>query len=75
MSDRKKIQIIIDSTIDMAEHLQDRVKSVPLIVSFDDREYLDGIDLSRDDFYRELESGKVLPKTSQPSPASFEKVF
>ena len=75
MSDRKKIQIIIDSTIDMAEHLQDRVKSVPLIVSFDDREYLDGIDLSRDDFYRKLESGKVLPKTSQPSPASFEKVF
>ena len=75
MSDRKKIQIIIDSTIDMAEHLQNRVKTVPLIVSFDDREYLDGIDLSRDDFYRELESGKVLPKTSQPSPASFEKVF
>ena len=75
MSDRKKIQIIIDSTIDMAEHLQNRVKTVPLIVSFDDREYLDGIDLSRDDFYRELESGEVLPKTSQPSPASFEKVF
>ena len=75
MSDRKKIQIIIDSTIDMAEHLQNRVKTVPLIVSFDDREYLDGIDLSRDDFYRELESGQLMPKTSQPSPVSFEKVY
>ena len=75
MSDRKNIQVVIDSTVDMADCLQDRVKTVPLIVSFGDREYLDGIDLSRDDFYRELESGQLLPKTSQPSPASFEKIF
>ena len=75
MSDRKKIQVIIDSTVDMADRLKDRVKTVPLIVSFGDREYLDGIDLSRDDFYRELEAGQLLPKTSQPSPASFEKIF
>ena len=75
MSDRKKIQVIIDSTVDMADRLKDRVKTVPLIVSFGDREYLDGIDLSRDDFYRELEAGQLPPKTSQPSPASFEKIF
>ena len=75
MNNRKNIQIIIDSTVDMTDRLQDRVKSVPLTVTFGEKEYLDGIDLSRDDFYRELESGKVMPKTSQPSPASFEKVF
>ncbi len=75
MSNRKNIQIITDSTVDMADRLKDRVKTVPLTVSFEDREYLDGIDLSRNDFYRELESGQVMPKTSQPSPASFEKVY
>ena len=75
MVSQKKIQVIIDSTVDIVDHLKDRVKIVPLIVSFGDREYLDGIDLSRDDFYRELESGKLMPKTSQPSPASFGKVF
>lgn len=62
MSDRKKIQVIIDSTVDMADRLKDRVKTVPLIVSFGDREYLDGIDLSRDDFYRELEAVSCCPK-------------
>ena len=62
----KNIQIIIDSTVDMAERLKSRIISVPLIVSFGEKEFLDGIDLSRDDFYRELESGQVMPKTSQP---------
>ncbi len=75
MNNRRNIQIIIDSTTDMAERLKERVKIVPLTVSFGDKEYLDGIDLSRDDFYRKLESGQVMPKTSQPSPALFEKVF
>ena len=75
MGSQKKIQVIIDSTVDIVDRLKDRVKIVPLIVSFGDREYLDGIDLSRDDFYRELETGKLMPKTSQPSPASFGKVF
>ena len=75
MSSYKNIQVIIDSTIDLPDRLQDRVKSVPLTVTFGEKEYLDGIDLSRDDFYRELESGQLMPKTSQPSPASFEKVY
>ena len=75
MSSCKNIQIVIDSTTDIVDCLKDRVKTVPLIVSFGNREFLDGIDLSRDDFYRELESGQLMPRTSQPSPASFEKVF
>ncbi len=75
MSDHKNIQVITDSTVDMSESLKGRVKTVPLTVSFGDREYLDGIDLSRDDFYRKLESGQLMPKTSQPSPDSFERVF
>ena len=48
---------------------------MPLTVSFGDEEYLDGIDLSRGDFYRKLEAGQILPKTSQPSPEAFAEVF
>ncbi len=75
MSDDKKTQIIIDSTTDLAEGFRDRVRVVPLIVSFGDKEYVDGIELSRDEFYKKLESGDVLPKTSQASPAAFESVY
>ncbi len=75
MSDTRKTQIIIDSTTDLPEGLKAAVKVVPLIVSFGEKQYEDGVELSRDEFYRELESGKVLPKTSQASPAAFEKVY
>ena len=73
--ENKKVQLIIDSTTDVPAAAAERLKVVPLTVSFGDREYLDGIDLSREEFYRELEAGKVLPKTSQPSPEAFEKVY
>ncbi len=71
----KKIQVIIDSTTDIAKSLKDRVEIVPLIVSFGEKEYLDGVELSRDEFYEKLEEGDVLPKTSQASPAVFEEYY
>jgi len=69
------IKIIIDSTTDIPEQVLHQVEVVPLTVSFGDEEYLDGIDLSRGDFYRKLEAGQILPKTSQPSPEAFAEVF
>jgi DegV family protein with EDD domain len=69
------IRIIIDSTTDIPEWVLHQVEVVPLTVSFGDEEYLDGIDLSRGDFYRKLEAGQILPKTSQPSPEAFAGVF
>ncbi len=75
MSNNKKIQIIVDSTTDLPESCRDRAVVVPLTVSFGDKEYADGIELTRDEFYRKLESGNVLPKTSQASPDAFERVY
>ena len=75
MNDNKKTQIIIDSTTDLAEGFRDRVMVVPLMVSFGEKEYIDGIELSRDEFYRKLETEDVIPKTSQASPAAFESVY
>lgn len=70
-----KIRVITDSAADVAAGYRDFIRMVPLIVSFGDEEYSDGVTLSRDDFYRKLESGKVTPKTGQATPPVFEKVF
>lgn len=48
---------------------------VPLTVTIGDRDYLEKFDLSPQDFFNKMFSSAVLPKTSQPSPASFAKAF
>ncbi|MCR4691254.1 MAG: DegV family protein [Lachnospiraceae bacterium] len=75
MSENKKIRIIIDSTTDLPPAYQSKVLTAPLMVSFGEKEYRDGIDLSRKDFYQKLEQESILPKTSQPSPAVFESLY
>ncbi len=69
------IRIITDSAADVAAAYRDRIRMVPLLVSFGDEEYLDGVTLSRDDFYNKLESGSVMPKTGQATPPVFEEAF
>ncbi len=75
MNNQKQIQIIIDSTTDIAARYLDKVEIVPLTVRFGEEEYLDGVDLSREEFYSKLETGTVLPTTCQASPDAFEKVY
>lgn len=70
------IHIITDSTVDCAASYKDRFYSiVPLTVSFGEEEYIDGVTLSKDEFYSKLEKCKDLPTTSQATPDAFEKVF
>ncbi len=69
------IRIITDSAADVAANYRGRIRMVPLIVSFGDEEYLDGVNLTRDEFYKKLESGNVTPKTGQATPPAFEEVF
>lgn len=69
------IRIITDSSIDISKDLKERVQQIPLTVSFGEEEYLDGVDLSKDEFYTRLEKASVLPVTSQIPPARFQEVF
>ena len=48
---------------------------VPISVSIDQKEYMDGIDLDSDTFYKLLTEAKDFPRTSQPSPDDFLKFF
>ncbi len=69
------VKIIIDSTANLREDIQDRVISVPITICFGNTEYVDGIDINNREFYGKLIENDVLPTTSQPSPDKFEEVF
>lgn len=70
-----KVRIIVDSTADVSEKIRGRLTVVPLTVHFGDEEYIDGVTISRQEFYEKLIESDVLPSTSQATPAAFASVF
>lgn len=68
------VLLITDSASDLCREDAARwdVRVVPLTVRFGGREYLDGVDLPADEFYRRLAGCRELPATSQVPPARFE---
>lgn len=69
------VRIIVDSTTDLRPQAARRVQVVPLTIHFGEREFVDGVDIDTDRFYRMLVQSDVLPTTSQPTPHAFGKVF
>ena len=71
------IRIIIDSACDMPKTKADELNLdfLPLKTIFGDEEFLDGINISHEEFYKKLESSNVNPTTSQISPADYEDVY
>jgi DegV family protein with EDD domain len=71
------IKIITDSSCDLPKELLERynITVVPLTIKIEDKEYLEGVDLTSKEFFEKMFSSRELPKTSQPSPASFAEAF
>lgn len=71
------IRLIVDSTFDFEpEFVKDHaMEIVPLSVIFGSESYKENVELSKEAFYEKMASSTELPKTSQPSPQSFLKVF
>ena len=71
------ISIITDSASDIsqeeAKNLNIRV--LPITIIFDGKDYLDGVSISHDDFYKRLTVDKEFPKTAQINPSVFENAF
>ena len=69
--------LILDSTADLPDPAarNPNWRLVPLRVTFGDESLRDHVDMTPDEFYRRLESTTVQPKTSQPTPADFERAF
>ncbi len=68
------IKIMVDSSSDCRNsEIYDYF--VPITVNIDGKEYKDGIDLDSDKFYNLLKTAQDFPRTSQPSPDDFLKIF
>ena len=65
------VRIIEDTSTDVSEKYREKIQFVPLTVRFGDKEYLDGVELSKHQFYEMLVESDVLPTTSQATPAAF----
>lgn len=69
------IKIITDSASDILPPHHPEVAVLPMTITFGDRQYLDGADLSHQRFYELLVESEHLPSTSQIGPAQFEEAF
>jgi DegV family protein with EDD domain len=71
------IKVVTDSTSDVPPEIaaELNISVVPVIVQIDGISYLDGITLTRQQFYDDLNSYHEIPKTAAPSPEAFAKVF
>jgi DegV family protein with EDD domain len=68
-----KIGIVTDSTCDIPQFLieQYELEVVPCILVIDGKEYVDGKDLTREEFYKRLPSLRTQPTTAAPSIGDF----
>jgi len=71
------VKIVTDSTADIPEELAQTldISVVPAYVHFGRETFLDGVELSRREFFARLRTSKVLPSTSAPSPAAYATVY
>lgn len=74
-----EIAIVTDSTSDLSEEMirdLNNLEIIPLKVKLDgDNYYRDGVDISKQEFWRKIIEEGQLPKTSQPSPAEFKALY
>lgn len=71
------IQIVTDSTSDIPNEILKSypITVVPLYINLNNRSFLDGKELSRNDFYEALPTAHPHPTTAAPSPGQFIEVY
>ena len=72
-----KIGFVSDSTSDIPANLAEQygIEIVPAVVNINGKSYLDGLDISRDEFYVRLPGLAPLPTTSSPSVGAFQERY
>ena len=71
------IKILCDSITDLPIEIikKHNVDIVPLTVIFNEKEYLDRVDITNKEFYKMLRENETMPKTSQATYAQFVEFF
>jgi DegV family protein with EDD domain len=74
---RERVAIVADSGADMPPEDMERlnIHLVPVRISFGSRDYLDKVSLSSREFFAELRDSPIPPRTSQPPPGDFRRLF
>jgi DegV family protein with EDD domain len=72
-----KIGFVSDSTSDIPANLVEQlgIEIVPAVVTINGKSYLDGVDISREEYYLRLPGFTQLPTTSTPSVGSFQERY
>ena len=70
-------RIVTDSTCDLPEALvaEHSITVVPLYINVGDQSYLDGVELSRQEFYERLPDYETPPTTAAPGPEVFRQTY
>lgn len=71
------IAVVTDSLASIPEELinQYDIKVAPQVLVWGDESYLDGVDITPQEFYARLKSSREMPTTSQVALASFKEIF
>lgn len=72
-----RVYIVTDSTADLTEEevKQFEISIVPMNISIDDENYIDGVTITKEEFKQKMISSSELPKTAQPSIGRFVEVY
>ena len=73
----EKIKIITDSTADLSKEIYDKydIDVLPLLISFGEDTYLDGVEITPDKLFERIKKENVLPTTAQVTPNRFMEVY
>ena len=72
-----RIRVVTDSACDLSADVADKhgITVVPLSIRFGDEEFVDGRDLTTEQFWARCKASAVLPETAAPSPGAFQEAF
>lgn len=72
-----RVKIFTDSTADLSKELVSKyqIGVVPLYVLIKEKSYLDGVEITTEELYQEVEKHQTLPKTAAPSMGDFYEAF
>jgi len=71
------LRIVTDGAADIPAGWEEQfdIQIIPINIHFGEETYLQGVEMSLEDFYNKIDSGSVFPKTSQPSPHQFVEFY
>jgi DegV family protein with EDD domain len=71
------VRIVVDSTADLPPEITAElgISVVPCLIHFGEETFREGIDISRAEFFRRLQTDPNFPHTAAPAPGLFEETY